>query len=202
MATSRILNQARDTLTTVSLRTPAFQSPVEIFARWKEYGAQSPTHRMTHVYRLQARPPRPLAVGMEVRILATSPVAYRVPGVLSQMQDTYDAHVVGRVTDISLPKDGWAAVGIENECRVNPVKRVEVEVPFAPGVTIQEYDGLHFLVFDGTALERAMETLGNAGWFYTPQSTSRCFAQHCANTRVRHKYDIPGTHFFRIPTAS
>ena len=188
-------------LTLLTLRTAGPQSPLDIFARWKEYGAQSLTRMMTHVYTLQARPPRPLAVGMVLRILATSPVIYRVPGVLAQMQDTYDAHVVGRVTDISLSRDGWATVTIENECRVNPVKRVEVEVPFAPGVTIQQCDEPRFLVYDVHVLDRAMETLGNPAWFYAPQSTSRCSAQHCADTRARHKYDIPGTHFFRIDDA-
>ncbi|KAI0740939.1 hypothetical protein C8Q76DRAFT_689628 [Earliella scabrosa] len=199
MATSGTLNEAHEMLT-ATIRNPASQSPVDIFARWKGYSPQS--HKNTHVYRLQARPPRPLAVGTQARILATSPVAYRIPGVLSQMQDTYDAHVMGRVTDISFPQDGWVTIGIENECKVNPVKRAEVEVPFAPGVTIEECDGLHFLVVDENALERAMETLCNAGWFYTPQSTSLCSAQHCAHTRARHKYDIPGTHFFRVHTGA
>ena len=168
---------------------------MEIFARWKAYRPTSGLREDTHVYRLHAAPPTPLDVGMQVRLFATSPVLYRIPGVIPKMHDTYDPHVVGLVTDIKSEEGGWVTVGIRNRCRRNVVQRVEVEVPQQPGVTIARRLCSVSAEMHGASMTEGLESVD---WFYRPPVLPRCRAEGCVDNRARHKFDIPDTLVFRM----
>ncbi len=108
--------------------------PVVIFARWKGYGDARGTEQpgQAHIYTMTTGTPVDLVAGAKVRLLAVYPTAYRLPEEAAKNEsehDVYDPHVVGRVTKRTDERSGEVVVTLENLCKENPVKRVEIRIP-------------------------------------------------------------------------
>lgn len=106
-----------------------------LYGRWREYGEPKPTAGApvgkTHTYTLAMKPERPLEMGMKVRIVALYPKTYcspedaLLPTGGPEEYAAYDPHLVGTI-DVNRAVEGKVVVRMENLCRANPVKRVEL----------------------------------------------------------------------------
>ena len=119
---------------------------VNIVARWSHYVDKHPTHVVdftpkTHVYAVEVPPPVPLAVGMHVRIFATFPAKYYAPKADDDVLAVYDAHVVGRIVARVATLERRVVMEVVNECGANAVRDVWLEVPYLPGVMVEDLEG-------------------------------------------------------------
>ncbi len=115
---------------------------IDILARWMCYVGQEPSGpedfvASIHSYRIRVAPAYPLALNARVRIIALSPTRYHTPDADETLYDAYDPHVIGRITRIMGWKSTLLALELENECRISPVRKVRLEVPYIPGVTVR-----------------------------------------------------------------
>lgn len=116
--------------------------PVLVYARWTggAGGNTLPTHPLAkkkHTYSTSIPPELPLSVGTRVRILATSPARYVDPEDDPEAYDTYDAHVVGRITGVAGWKGRKVVLEVKNECALSTVETVKLRLPYVPDVTVQ-----------------------------------------------------------------
>ncbi|RDX45779.1 hypothetical protein OH76DRAFT_1420629 [Lentinus brumalis] len=127
------------------MRGPGPEDPTLIFARWVGAGggakAAHTRQEESHTYSSAFLPEKPLKIGMRVRILATTPAWYFTAEEDRETYDTYDAHVVGRITGVAGWKGRKVVLEIRNECALNPVTTVKIRLPFVPEVTVQLEDG-------------------------------------------------------------
>ncbi|TFK79228.1 hypothetical protein K466DRAFT_606306 [Polyporus arcularius HHB13444] len=111
-----------------------------VFARWVGDGRHATTRTAysnpIHVYSAAIPPERPLSTGTRIRILATSPAWYAAPDASQDMYDTYDAHIVGRITGVVGWKGRKVVFEVENECAINPVSTIRLRMPYAPEATV------------------------------------------------------------------
>ncbi len=86
---------------------------------------------MTHRYTLVVRPDERVVTGRNIRLLATSPIAYSAPEVPAGELDTYDPHIVGRVMELRNVDGDPTRVRaiVKNICRRNSVREVEIDLP-------------------------------------------------------------------------
>ncbi len=127
---------------------------ITVYARWKECDPPGTTGRVaeskTHRYDIPITPPIPLQVGLRVRVLALSRVAYHAPSVVFPRYETYDPHVVGKIVSVAGRGEGAVTFELRNECDLNPVKRVRLTVRMLPGITASlSPDELHVNGADG-----------------------------------------------------
>ncbi|KAI0720211.1 hypothetical protein C8T65DRAFT_692843 [Cerioporus squamosus] len=115
---------------------------VEVYARWVGYangcnGAPELKEKSTHIYSAAIPPEEPLALGMRVRILATTPAWYLTPEEGPDTYDTYDAHIVGTITGVAGWRGRKVILEVKNECAMNTVVYAKLRIPYAPDVTVQ-----------------------------------------------------------------
>ncbi|TFK82170.1 hypothetical protein K466DRAFT_568584 [Polyporus arcularius HHB13444] len=173
-----------------------------VYAWWKGFGED---HEKTggartqrHVYATVLRPTTPLDFGMRVRVVAL------VKGRRETMEKTldqlgpYDPHVFGVVEGITRLRSGWARITIVNECWGNEVGKVDVEIPYAPTLTIQRRWTVE--LEEETVATEAVPKEKDPEW----QSALTCGAKKCRlaplndsatrTMRVRPMWGEEGTH--------
>ncbi len=96
---------------------------------------------ISHTYKTQLKPTMPLKVGAKVRLLALPMTAAPAPLASIDQYAPYEPHVRGIVARVISTGDGWARATIVNTCRGNEVGIVELDVPYVPGVTVEEDRG-------------------------------------------------------------
>ncbi len=159
-----------------------FPSPIPIFAKWTGYVDGPPATRedflsKAHAYTAMRRPTEPLALGMMVKLYATSPASYCTPDAPSDLYHAYDAHIVGKITRIA----GWrgTAVGLEiqNECWNNAVRKVRLEIPYIPDVTVRRL--AHLRAGKGPR-EAREDAITSQPTVMLPPDTWKCGMRWCA----------------------
>lgn len=152
-----------------------------MFARWTGYVEGEPRNRReflarTHAYEVVRMPSKPLELGMKVKIYAVTPKHYCSPEMLGAPPDAYDAHVLGELTRVM----GWrgTSVGMEirNECWKSAVRRVRLEVPYIPDVTVRRL--AHLGPDKGPRVARD-DVLGDAADVVLPPTLWDCGAGGC-----------------------
>ncbi len=134
-------SQHGETMAENAEETHPEQNTVEVLVRWSGF-AKRPHNpeefeASVHSYTIKAAPLVPLELGMTVRLLALSPTRYHLPHTSDNHFDVYDPHVEGRLSKVMGWRGEWIALELTNECRVNLAKRVRLEVPYIPGVTVK-----------------------------------------------------------------
>ncbi len=134
--------------------------------------------RKIHHYDIPIAPESPLQVGLHVRVLALSRVAYHAPSVVSPRYDAYDPHVVGKIVAVAGCGGGSVTFELENECDLNPVKRVRLTVRMIPGSTaIPTPVGRHVERNDG----RCGPPLEQDVLIKQPEAVRMCGAASCSS---------------------
>ncbi len=113
-----------------------------VLAKWTGYVEGEPRCRAeflarTHKYEVVRRPREPLQLGDQVRVYAVTPKIYCSPEAPVDLLEAYDAHILGRITRVV----GWkgTTVGLEvvNECWKNATRKIRLELPYIPDVTVR-----------------------------------------------------------------
>ncbi|TFK88637.1 hypothetical protein K466DRAFT_564648 [Polyporus arcularius HHB13444] len=120
-----------------SIPPPAQPQHLTLYARWSGTGHPTPMayngEGGHHQYVLTIRPTEEIRVGRRVKILALTPIAYSQPNSPLSQYDTYDPHIVGRITSITrmeaeVEGEGKSTaktiIKISNECQNNMVEGV------------------------------------------------------------------------------
>ncbi|KAI0702104.1 hypothetical protein C8Q76DRAFT_697840 [Earliella scabrosa] len=156
---------------------------IDIFARWSHWiENKNPTHIIdftpkTHVYAVEIPPPLPLAVGMSIRIFAISPAQFYAPKADDDLLAAYDAHVVGKIVARVAALERRVVMEVVNECGANTVRVVWLEVPYVPGVMVEEWEG----VGAGRSLREAHESDLLTGMrILLPPARWGCKVRECA----------------------
>ncbi|RDX46663.1 hypothetical protein OH76DRAFT_1420071 [Lentinus brumalis] len=110
--------------------SPSRANPLLLIARWKGLLRPSSGVRLRHAYTLTIWPDEPIVIGKTVKILAAAPISHHLPQSPPNQYDTYDPHIVGRVTAVWRLEDGVAVARIVNICGGNMVEEVELEFPY------------------------------------------------------------------------
>ncbi len=114
----------------------------QVLAWWKNsrrdcYQGEEADGEEVHIYTTHVKPTKPLAVGERVQLLALPKAAPTTPGANLNAYKAYDPHVIGEVWEIEEAEEGWATVKIRNRCRGNAIERVELEIVYIAGNTVQ-----------------------------------------------------------------
>ncbi|TFK80192.1 hypothetical protein K466DRAFT_605534 [Polyporus arcularius HHB13444] len=113
--------------------SPSNANPLLLIARWKGLLRPSPgveKARLRHAYTLAIWPDESIVIGKTVKILAAAPISHHLPQSPPNQYDTYDPHIVGRVTAVWRLENGVAVARIVNICGGNMVEEVELEFPY------------------------------------------------------------------------
>ncbi|KAI0701769.1 hypothetical protein C8Q76DRAFT_802723 [Earliella scabrosa] len=160
---------------------PSSSATVEVYAHWRGYindRDRRDTRTFTtdgHIYQVAIVPTAPLTVETCVRVLAMSPAAYSSSSADPDQCNAYDAHVVGKVTRVVGCRARRVVLEVVNECTVNPVRRVRLELPYVPDVTVHRR-----LVELEEGLEEAHEgDLDTFTKIMPPPMNGRCKARQC-----------------------
>ncbi len=120
--------------------TPAFIPPplrdptLLLIARWKGLfrdDHEVSNHVFKHEYVLAIRPSESITIGRRVRILAITPIAYRLPQSPNGQYDTYDPHLVGWVAEMWRVDDERGRARLVNVCCGNAITEVVLDFPCA-----------------------------------------------------------------------
>ncbi len=122
-------------------------TPIDLYARWGGFVENDPTDpeefiTKTHAYRVQIPPHIPLSLGIKIRVVALSPTRYCIPDAPADLYDMYDPHVIGDITRVMGWKGDVVGLEVTNECKISPVRRARLELPYIPDVTVQRITGL------------------------------------------------------------
>ncbi len=113
-----------------------------LLAQWIGTGNPAPrTYELqegTHRYRLAIQPSERIELGRRVRILALTPIAYHMEDAPGSQYDTYEPHIVGVVSGMTLEcrvstegsgdsASSVVVMKIDNECRGSMVSGVDLE---------------------------------------------------------------------------
>ncbi len=120
---------------------------IDIYGRWVGYVETAPSGpedflTKTHSYAVQVPPRTPLSLGMIVRVLGLSPTRYCIADAPTDMYDVYDAHLIGAITRVLGWKGDVVGLEVTNQCKISPVRRARLEVPYIPDATVRQIAGL------------------------------------------------------------
>ncbi len=88
-----------------------------------------------HYYTVPIQPTTPLRVGLRVRLLALSRVAYHQPRTAFPWYEAYDPHVAGSVVAVTGGDGEMMMFELANECELNSVRRVRLIIRSIPEIT-------------------------------------------------------------------
>lgn len=91
---------------------------------------------LAHMYATRLKPTKPLKEGGRVRLVALAKARTPAPVASIDSYDPYEPHVHGVVISIVETETGWARATIINECKGNSVAVIDLDIPYAPGVTV------------------------------------------------------------------
>ena len=129
-----------------------------------------------HHYEIPIRPHTPLRVGLRVKVMAISRVAYHAPSVVFPRYETYDPHVAGTIQGVVEVTRDKVTFVVENECAINPVTRVKLTVKWIPGITAQIPDEASVVEGCSVAVGGLEEDVGVAAAAQTGFCGKRCTA--------------------------
>ena len=121
---------------------PVDLAPPTVFGRWiardevPSVVAHCPSLYQCHRYELVVLPQKPILVGERLKVVALTPAWYHDISAKKWMVETYDPHVIGTVAGIAAIGTASICLYILNECAWNPVGRVNLVIPFIPGMTV------------------------------------------------------------------